>query len=458
MSRINLKASPASKVVKGMRPEHDFTVTFTPTTQSYPEKTYKTVAKDLSVTYIERAYTTDQEVRIDVSGNTRRLSIELLPPPGNQAFGTGHELIGSRARKITSEDIGLRVRVKTEYGERIVAYEYPSNPPGLNDFKQNTGIVYKEGTFARECVDTVMAMLHPDGASNDLSCQFLDGGTYDVGNVQVQDNTKFFLSDHDWSGISLAKTGAGYGFPLVLVSPQHAIFATHVDLSPVGHQATFRRPDGSTQTVTVQSAAQAKNPENGLLEEGKPDLTVVLFDQPVTGCSVFKLIPPDFELYMPVDNLPDGSNLSVIGTGVLGVARMSNPGQGSGIAGNVILTWSSPKFLAQVLSPYSVTQTGMLNVTNILPTNQLVAAHWRAPYSGDSGSPYFLMAREGESKKATPILVSVLYGVSLISSPGPHLGRWFNWVQEQMNAMSTTAGAPLYSLKKADLSRYTAFP
>lgn len=458
MSRINLKASPASKVVKGMRPEHDFTVTFTPTTQSYPEKTYEAVAKDLSVTYVEGAYTTDQEMRIDVSGNTRRLSFELLPSPGNPSAGPGHELIGNRARKITSANLGLRVRVKTEYGERIVTYEYPSNPPGLNDFKQNTGIVYKVGTFARECVDAAMAMLHPDGASNDRSCQFLDGGTYDVGSVQIQDNAKFFLSDQDWSGISVAKTGAGYGFPLVLVSPQHAVFATHVNTGPVGSQVTFRRPDGSTQTVTVQASVKALDPETGVYVEGKPDLTVVLFDQPVTGCSVFKLIPPDFELYMPADNLPDGSNLSVIGSGVLGFARLANPGQGDGITGNVILTWNAPKFLAQVLSPYSVTQTGMLNVTNILPINPLVASHWRAPYSGDSGSPYFLMAREGESNNPAPILVSVLYGVGLVASSGPHLGRWFDWVQQQMNAMSTAAGAPLFSLKKADLSRYTAFP
>lgn len=455
---LKIKSAPGAKSVKGMPPELDTRVTVEAEPYTYPLELLPLQDRpDFIVDRQYEAYSTTGEVGIKLTGSPPGLKVELLPG----ADPSKPDIVGARLTpdlhvQAVSQPFH-RARVQTDYGTR--EYSFQSNPSGrLESYLTHKSFTPKPGTLAAEVIGNVKYYLPAAGASNETSHQFLDGGNFGVGNVVAQDNPNFTFKDIDWSGISVTRTGSGYGLPFMLVSPRHAVFAGHVDESTVGDQVVFRRPDGSTQTVTV--LARVETPVFGPSSNEDPDLAVVYFDQPVTGCSIFKIPPPDWDLYLPSmrpwDTRGSSGNMPLIPM----IVRCANSGEGeTGPSGRQVLTWNSPKFLVSMAEQsLKGSQYKRLIFREAIPKDPQFDAHWRSMYGGDSSSPFFMLVRENVSSPPTPVLVSTLHAITLGIAFGPFFGDYHEWLQGQMDAMCTANGdTTTYQLQTVNLSRFKKF-
>lgn len=463
---IKIKPGVSPLKIRGMPESRKFQVSFVSEPYSYPERPLPPQDRgDIIVHRKVRAYSTTGEVKAAVVGDLTGLKFTALPGAiverplevSARAWPGGH------IQNLTSPR--LRVRVETAYGYQEHEHiAYPSGYENQNIVQEGYDI--KPGTVQEDIWANMLAYLPPAGASNETSHQFLDGSIFNAGYVVAQDNPNFTFRDIDWSGISASRSGSGSGLPYMLVSPRHAVFAGHVDESTVGDLVTFRRPDGSTQTVTVLARAEVPrfipppgSPDGPAYDDTYDhDMALLYFDAPVTGCCIFKMLPTDWDQYLPTCRDWDNRDGNQIPVPML--ARMSNPGGGAGpLSGNVILTWGSPKFLVGMLA--QVNYAAGLNrfvAVEELPENPILRSHYRAPYGGDSSSPYFFLIREQAGATPTPVLVGPLHAVGAGVSIGPALTEHRGWIQSNMDAMVATHGGMQHQLLTADLTRFVKFP
>ena len=101
-----------------------------------------------------------------------------------------------------------------------------------------------------------------------------------TGFVSGTPNNDSIVSGLNVSGISAWRAGfTDDRFPLTLISPRHAVTAAHT-LPGVGTQFTFRRSDGTTQTVTVAARKTIAGRDAGM----------VYFNEAITGISPYAVI------------------------------------------------------------------------------------------------------------------------------------------------------------------------
>lgn len=457
MSGTKAVFSEAGVRTRGAGPDEMFQLTLVPTSRSYPGYVTTEEGPDYSLTKRIEPYTTHDEPDLVLTGNLTRVTVTLDDDGGAVESGAVR-IEDGHLKKLSSSLLGttVRVRASTRFLTREVSYTFSS--AGEDDAITALGLTYRPGTLGRELEECLTARLPPSGASVATNCQFLDGGTYDAGNVVVSDNPSFFLSDIDWSGISVASTGTGYGFPFTLISPRHVLFAAHTKVGLAGSLITFRRPNGTTQTVTVLAESRLVTGSDST----SPDLGVAYLDAPVTGCGIFKLPPTDFEQYFPaaIQNQDITPYRHVI---VPSIVRAANNGQaGNGLFGNVVLNSNSPKFLVTNTMRYvpriGGAQRAITHEHTLL--NPLFFSHYRAIYSGDSGSPVFWLLRETQGGPITPVLLSAYhFGGGGPASGGPHYAVYSPWIQEQMDAMAVASGdAAVHTITPADFSRFTSYP
>lgn len=453
MSGARVKFNPEGLKIRGVRGSEDLSVAFTPTPRSYPREAVKVSCRDLEAEETVAAYTAEFEPTVTVTGYLEGLKLELQ---GSSAQTFAFE--GSHIRKVGAGIPSVSLRVSN----RLVSRDYIYNITGgaTPDKAENTTwskVTFLPGTLAHEATLNVLALLPPEGPSAQRNCQFLDGGQFDVGYISAQDNPDFYLKDFDWSFTTAARTGLGWALPFVLVSPRHVIWAYHVEEIPLGKQLTFRRPDGSHQTASIE--AYERIPELPNAAGDSRDLAIGYLSAPITGISFPKLLPPDYADYFAAEDefgTPYGRRLTFLA--VPGIARNANTGTGAVDptgTGRVNIAWNSPKFLACEIGRFSSETDNHAAYVSGNGVHPLVHAHSRSAYGGDSGSPYFWFIRERGSEKPTPTLVTLLF----TTGTGMHLGYWFNWLEEKMGALALSKGDDAaYSLLRTDLTGYTRFP
>lgn len=453
MSGARVVFAPGAPRVRGASSADLATVSFTLTPRSYPEHFYDEARQEAD--YIRRvpAYSTPGEPTLSVSGNTDLLKLSVVPAfEDDNAFRlNGLDAVYSGS---PLNDAELVVKASNRFGSLVYKYTFTPSPGATYYPADIYSVQRKPGTFVAHLYETLLPLLPTGGATNETNCQFLAGGTYSAGNVQVQPNPTFFLKDIDWSGISLARTGTGYAGPVELISPRHGVMAAHTDDSMVGDQVTFRRPDGSTQTVTVLSNARL---ETGVTATS-PDVSLVYFDAPVTGCAIFKIpsaacadVSPKYE----AEGTPGRPYLFYAPSYWPVVMRVSNPGNGA-----LVLDRASPSFVTMAAQP--PTTSYRLTSLQVTPFDTQVAGHYRSMYGGDSGSPTFVLVREGTSTTPTPVLFSTVHattsGMSVPSCFGPNFGALNEWLEENMAALATANGdTTTYTPRYIDLSGFTKF-
>lgn len=233
----------------------------------------------------------------------------------------------------------------------------------------------------------------------------------------------------DLSGVSIgASDRTNDGRPCTLISPRHAIQAAHWT-APVGTQVTFKRTDGTYQTVTITARRRYDDSVNFT------DLSIVMFDEDVTGCSIYSVMPSDWrDRYMP----------RLTGAPVCGVVpylRKSRHAPDGSTLSTVITSYDSLHTDIYSNNPFVFTMPNLLSG----------AGGWSGyAIGGDSSSPSFWIVN-GE-----PILFSAQSTKSYTNdlSTGQS-GNGVEIINSAMNDMAGTVG--MYALQHPDLSGFTDF-
>lgn len=468
-----IKIKPGgTRKIKGMPPEKGFSVSFVPTPVTWPQGQFEVDLRDSTLVIQIGEYSTTTEPRVELSGNLKGLSMQLLPWDNTFARPTAI-LQGQQLRRYgdaASQPAWAHLEVKTEYGAKRYRHQYESRPEGEQTLALNLqtfDAVYKPGSLAYETAACAVELFAGATAGKAANSLFLDGGTYTLEGFSVQANPNFLAPQLDFSGVSVARSGNNSPWlPFTLISPRHAVFGAHIDGATVGDQVLFRRPDGSTQTVTI--LGEARKP--AFMSGSTPveiDLGIVYLSAPVTGCATYKVLPKDWERYLPsADPRRPFPGLEVQ---LQSIVRAFNTGtQTEGAAtSNLYIDNDSPKLLVHPITSLGVdSATGMM-IGEIFsgPKIQSLKPHWRGLYPGDSSSPSYLLVRENEDDEApTMVLIGALYAISAgfggiyFDSLTPHVSGHFDWVEGVMNSLAAAQGDTTnYNLQVVDLSRFETY-
>lgn len=279
----------------------------------------------------------------------------------------------------------------------------------------------------------------------DMMAAYTAGKTFSDDTTRVYDglalNPKRIAQDVDVSWIEFYHGNGDIQGPCSLVSPRHALCATHFNVSAQwgvwseAHQdvtSTFRRQDGTLQTVRVIGKADLGD-----------DLTVLYFDAPITGCDFAKLArTSDIIRKCPyLASRPDGRRYSIP---VFLATKNPHP------ARNLI---AGRRFSIHRIGGinFGVGLSGTTDYERALPEYIWEIGY----YQNDSGSPIFFPLVEPGSTKTTVVLLSSLYAVG-----GPAYGSNIPLINATMNTLAANAGDPLagaYAVQVADLSAFTNY-
>lgn len=469
MAGVKLNFTPTGPTIRGFTQNEEVHVMLIPSPKSYQGYTYTEGGADYSITKVIDAYSTTDEPDITLTGYAEGAKVDILDFNGATSAGV-LSLEGNHIKQIVSSNLQnstVRIKVTTRYTSKVKDYSFAS--VGEDDAIQDIDVVFATGSLSEEILDCVKDLLPVGGATVGTNCQFNGGvgaadNLYEAGNVVVEDNPTFFLAAMDWSGISLAyknelQEEVGYIYPFTLISPRHVLFAAHTKGNTVGTTITFRRPNGTTQTVTVLSEARAPAEASG----SSPDIGLAYLSEPIVGCGVFKIPPADFTKYFPVQQTTLGS-VPYRHIGVPTIVRVANTGiYGDTLYGHIFLDRHSPKFISTNSIRFVPIpgDTSLVYTYELVPKDSLLASHYRGIYGGDSGSPSFWMIRETAEATPTPVLVSAYYigeGGEKSFSAGPHYAVYSSWIQAQMDALAVANGdTPIYTLTYANFSRFNSY-
>jgi len=466
---ITFKTGPGALTMKGMDPSKGFSAEFVPTPYSYPAVQYPEPLKDGLLNFSRGAYQTTTEPTLVLSGNLKGFELQLLPwgdtpdPPTFRLLPDYHfQRLG-----VVATSVRAHVEVRTEYGAKRFRYDFTSAAPGEPQESNVTEVgapEYEEGSLARECLDNCMAIFAGSPAGKPYNSQFLDGGVYSVDGTVVQDNPSFVGAEVDLTGVSIARSGnTSPWLPYTLVTPRHAIFGSHIDNEVVGDQVLFRRANGITQVVSILAVQRYPLvPVNG--NDSETDLAVVYLSAPVTGCKAYKVLPSDWERYLPSQ---DPRRPELAAAQLPAVTRAFNTGYENSAApeGNLFINNDCPKLIVQAvewlgndasLGMTSMSILGRMKWPELLP-------HFRGVYPGDSSSPTFLLVREQEGGPLEPVFLSALYAVTSIfgitsNAIAPLVSARIAWINQKMNEMAVANGDNTpYALQVVDLSRFNTY-
>lgn len=289
-------------------------------------------------------------------------------------------------------------------------------------------VAFEAGSLGAHCVAQVKALLSgkSPGSATQRYWSTNSGGVAAPNGVR---NAANFAASVDLSGVSMCMTGrANEQFPVMLVSPRHAITARHV-VPAVGADVVFQRADASYQTVTITAVTHLT-----------VDLSVVYFGAAVTGIAPFSIMPPNFTAeYAP---------------SMLGGGAPYYPGGELPTLQKTV--WNAAGSAESWLSVGNITYYPPDGSSAAVQHNARVPQDaefvpWYNPLrGGDSGSPQFLLIN-GE-----PVLL-----LSHSSATGsPSLTGQSTAINTAMNALATAAGDPAagtYAVQTVNLSGFTSY-
>ena len=429
--------------INGMGPEKDFSVSLTPRLEMQPETATDIFMPDATVK--KRLMASEMTViDITVTGNTKGLTLTTT----NQS-----KLVinGNTARKIGNyqhyDPVKTQIKVETEYGLRL----YDALIPELVEKagKRDTGTYYP-GTFGAACIELLNRLMGPYIPGPTSQDVYLDGGTYDATNLppNVTRNPNRLIPELDLSGVSVSRgranpaeeAGAG-NFPVMLVSPRHAVCNKHSGVY-TGLKVYFMRRDGSLQMVTVLG-------EIDLPSDGR----VVMFDQDVTGCAIYSTLPPDWSEFMPSLTLATYAKHNLTGA-IPVIVRQHNPGEQVETRwefGINIINTNSSHLRVDWVSEMELFGVSLINLVSLVD-EALAPFHMRA-YGGDSGSPAFFLVPD-KVGGFVPALITSYW----TTNSGPSYPSLLPQITQSMHTLSTTYGDPrMFDMGTVDLSHFTRF-
>lgn len=320
--------------------------------------------------------------------------------------------------------------------------------------------VYDPGSLGAAClsmVEQVFAGVTPGSESQDL---YLNGGTYansGAGPVASR-NPSRVLPAMDFSGVSASRAAVGGSpsQPASLITRRHALCAHHTQIH-IGTDVWFMRSDGSMQKVTVIDR----------FDETNEDLTILMFDQDVTGCEIYKTLPLNWYEYLPGsagEALQGYTAVGAVSAALPVVVRQANTGvfpEGTRLPENRNnpIDTLSPKIRVEwvwaIGSATSATpQVMCCYIFQGIPGHPL-QAYWQAAYGGDSGSPMFLLVPDGSPAGFTPALISCYY----FPTAGAPIANMSARINLAMNNMAVANGVPgTFTFGTVDLSAYPKYP
>lgn len=451
MIKIKPPVSAGAASILAMPSSQDFGIEFVTAPFTYPPEVHFESYGDVVLKVEVPSYSTNDEPSVFVTGKSEGAQISVYD---DAASTSRHKLVGNHIQRISGLSgaaADVLVNVKTKYGERVFSNSF-SAAVARDDLESLISQKFEENTAAENIVKCVDNLFGATQAGADANCQFYDEGTYSIDSPSVSPNTWFIFGEYDWSGISIARTNApGPYYPFILVSPRHAVFAAHCDLSPVvGHRVTYRRPDGTTQTVEVVAISRHPQEFSG---DKNGDLAVVYFNAPVVGCKIYKTLPKDFLSYLPSVEFVQQPRVRVALPAIL---RVVNIGQDPA---SLIINTNSPKFIRAGVALISGHQDANVSSSTVTFTyrkteSPALNSHMRHLYGGDSGSPVFFLIQEKPGVVAENVLVSTVH----TPLGGVSTGGTADWLNDRMNAMARSAGdMTVYELKHVDLSRFKKF-
>lgn len=412
----------------------DFSLTIQRLPQSYPAESSTQVLSKTTVAVEYAAYNTNE----DVVTVTSSLPVTLSTTPG-------FEMHGNVVRRMGNTEVNCTLAAQSKYGRREYVLAPNGNPGAMNSSVSCTVTINDPGSIYAEAINQIMSRLGGESPGYPAQSQFLNGAVTAIAGFSVANNADFAFNDIDWSMISMASSGLpDMRFPIMLLSPRHAIYANHVGSN---RQFLFRRPNGTTQTVGTLGRQEVRDPA----VPGKTlDIAVCLLDQDVTGCAFTKLPPVNYlEVLADIRNTlgtPLKARIPVI-------VRMANAGQG---LDTPHINNDSPKFIPHLVRDIrqGASTGAMVEVDSAISTHlgvyAALAPFSRYAYGGDSSSPAFLLVREDGSTQATPVMLFAHYG----STSGGDVGHAAPYIQQAMDALSDAAGVARHPLQRAQLNRY----
>lgn len=241
---------------------------------------------------------------------------------------------------------------------------------------------------------------------------------------------------------------SGNGWPIVLISPRHVMYATHVYTALIGSTHTFTDKNGNQQTKTV----------TGSMEIGR-DITISYFDSNVTGITPYSVLP-DFEIAktkIPIgtaNNIP-GDPYRPYGTLVTGIygfyVKRRHPFGGGDYIRQMQLGGTSAITGAGNNTYFGdLAQAGSLN--NIITDSRDI----RYPYNqwatitdkDDSSSPAFLPTG---LTTATGTPLTIYLGSTTLSINS--VSRNISAINAAMNAIKAVGDTTTYALDQINVSQ-----
>lgn len=435
--------------LKGATEADNIQVSFTSVNRSVPYSTQPPVYVPGCVLYPSIPAQTVTDAAFTFSGNTKGAYLKLVDSPR-------WRVVGNSVQEVYK---GNNNRFYFEYGNNFyrqlgssdaITARTISGPsqPGAYDYN----------SLPASATRLVRSRFQPRQPGADAQCLFLDGGNYTVAGASVTLNPNRVLPDMDWSGVSVATSNGGglAYYPVMLISPRHAVCNTHVGAYTT-QQVVFRRRDGSYQTVTVLGELDSEN---------KDDLRVVVFDADVTDCAYYKTLPADWRRYIPALTSETLDTYGAVGCVPLVLRQYNtgiNPSPDAPSSRNNPIASNSPKLRVDWLGLMDSTISSGPSVgpgegtgagTTSFPLDALHPFSNYA-YPGDSGSPGFLLVPSGpESQSFTPALITSYW----TPRSGPCYPERRTWIDTAMQALSTMYGVPgTYTFGTVDLSAYPTY-
>ena len=301
----------------------------------------------------------------------------------------------------------------------------------------------------QEQVDALINGLTP----GDNTQKFWAVNNYNVALPNATRNPNLFTGNLDFSGIvSMQSDEVDDRYAYALISNRHAVAALHIiPLAGVGNTVVFKRTDGTFQTAIVDNVTAVTRLLSDNVSLATPDLAIVHFDRDITGCAIYKTMPPAFsETYCKstVEIFPvDGGGLSMF-SAVPVIRKTMHDLNGAWESYLQINHLISSGYITEEVIPYNFSMGFLSNVGHFnQQTIQATTWDWGINgIAGDSGSPSFLLIN-GEL---------ILLCSQWNEGSSPDISFWEPEVNEIMN---TQAGTPpgTFSLVHPDLSEFTTF-
>lgn len=356
----------------------------------------------------------------------------------------------------TKSDVQNKVHL--EYGNHLVRKKIIET-----NFMSHRGFTpYMPGSFAVESLPAAVTRLMyrrfsavEPGAKH--QALFQNGGSYNFHTVSVTDNPDRVFSDFDTSGISIASGVDPEGrYPVMLVTPRHAVCNAHIGPGN-GTKYVFRRPNGTYQKVTVISTMDSPNMD---------DLRVMMFDEDVTGCAIYKTLPSDWNSYIQGCEIETYTRFGGVAGLPLLVRQFNtgiNPTPDVEASKNNVVDTNSPKWRVDWLMVFNGKIGSSSDPTKNIGATMNTRFFTKDPlhkfsnhgYPGDSGSPCFLLIpKTTYSDRYEPALIVSYFGPT--NGPSYTLAR--NWINSAIETMSTAQGLSGFSFGTVNLSYYPTYP